>query len=248
MESEHPDEHLSEIPTLWSVVCRAKEGAAEDAGAVQQLIQRYHRPIYRYLLACLREADAAEELFQEFALSFVRGDFRNVDPGRGRFRHYLKTVLYHLVAKYRTKRQLQSHQPLPPSEFGPVVESPVPDSEDGLREEWRKELIVRAMDALARWETQKRQPLHTVLRFRSEHPDLRAAQMAERLSTQLGTTVTAEWVYKKLHLAREKLASFLVDEVAQTLSHPTREEVEQELLELNLLGLCRDALERRASH
>jgi hypothetical protein len=46
----------------------------------------YHRAVHRYLLGALRDEDAAEELFQEFALRFVRGDFRWADRGRGRFR------------------------------------------------------------------------------------------------------------------------------------------------------------------
>ena len=43
------------------------------------------------------DADLADEMFQEFALRLVRGDFRNADAARGRFRFFLKTALYHLV-------------------------------------------------------------------------------------------------------------------------------------------------------
>src|SRR6516164_8927383 len=98
MEPENANEHLSEIPTMWTALLQVQQqGTADAASAAQQLMQRYGRPIYRYLLACVRQLDVADELFQEFALRFLRGDFKNADPERGRFRCYLKTVLHHLV-------------------------------------------------------------------------------------------------------------------------------------------------------
>jgi hypothetical protein len=106
-------------------------------------------------------------------------------------------------------------------------------------------MLSRAWDALARWEREKKQPLYTVLRCRTSHPDLRASQLAERLTRQLGVAVAPEWVYKRLHYAREKFTDLLVEEVLQTLAQPTAEGLEEELLELGLLEFCRAALERR---
>jgi RNA polymerase sigma-70 factor (ECF subfamily) len=245
MEPENANEHLSEIPTMWTALLQVQQqGTADAASAAQQLMQRYGRPIYRYLLACVRQLDVADELFQEFALRFLRGDFKNADPGRGRFRNYLKTALHHLVADHQRKRKRDSHQALPPAEAGPAS-TPAADPEGDLLTEWRNELMQHAWDALADWEWRKKQPLHTVLRFRAENPDLRAAEFAERLGARMGTTVTAEWVYKKLHLAREKFAELLLEEVVQTLAEPDTEDLEEELLDLGLLEYCRAALKRR---
>src|SRR5262245_11244853 len=98
--------HLSELATLWSVVQRAHHGSASTAAAArEQLLRRYHEPVYRYLLGGIRDALAAEELAQEFALRFLRGDFRGADPGRGRFRAYVKTALFRLVIDYRRRQQ-----------------------------------------------------------------------------------------------------------------------------------------------
>jgi hypothetical protein len=38
-----------------------------------------------------------------------------------------------------------------------------------------------------------------------------------------------------LYRAREKFAELLLDEVAQSLDQPTREDLEQELVDLNML-------------
>src|SRR5262249_15162499 len=244
MEPETPHDRLSDIPTQWSVVVRAHQDTPEAVSATKQLLERYRRPINRYLLACVRRLDVADELFQEFALRFVRGDFKNADPERGRFRCYLKTVLHHLVVDYQRKQQRESHQPLPAAEAAPEVAPPAAPEGD-LTGAWREELMARAWDALASCEREHGQPLYTVLRFRADRPDLKAAPMAERLSAQLGATVSAEWVYKKLHQAREKFTGLIVQEVAQTLEEPTVPNLEQELLDLGLLDFCQPALQRR---
>jgi RNA polymerase sigma-70 factor (ECF subfamily) len=241
---ENADDHLSQIPTMWSVLARAQPGAPEAASAAEQLLERYRRPIYRYLLACVRQLDVADDLFQEFALRFLRGDFKNADPGRGRFRNYLKTALHHLVVDHQRKQQRGPQQSLPPDEAAPLSGPPADGADADLLTEWRYELLQRAWDALAEWEAQTRQPLYTVLRFRADNPKLRAAQSAERLGEQLSRAVSAEWVYKKLHLAREKYADLLLREVAQTLAEPDPEGLEQELLDLGLLEYCRTALKR----
>ena len=56
------------------------------------------------MLAALKDADAADEVFQEFALRLVRGDFRRADPQRGRFRDFVKTALINMVINYRKKK------------------------------------------------------------------------------------------------------------------------------------------------
>jgi RNA polymerase sigma-70 factor (ECF subfamily) len=90
--------HISQIETLWPVLMRAHAGAADEIlAAQQQILQRYRPAVYRYLLACVGNADAADELVSEFSFRFVRGDFRNANPEKGRFRDLLKSALYRLI-------------------------------------------------------------------------------------------------------------------------------------------------------
>ena len=79
------DAHLSQIQTLWSVVELAHGDDTAMQSAQQKMLDRYGGAVRRYALAALRDEDAADDVFQEFALKFVRGDFRAADPGRGRF-------------------------------------------------------------------------------------------------------------------------------------------------------------------
>src|SRR5215211_6919817 len=99
-------QHISQIETIWPVVLQAHGGAPDEITAAQQLIlQRYRQAVYRYLVACLKCGDAADELWQEFSLRFVRGDFRNANPEKGRFRDLLKSSLYHLIIDHHKRRQ-----------------------------------------------------------------------------------------------------------------------------------------------
>ncbi|HEV3262422.1 MAG TPA: sigma factor, partial [Gemmataceae bacterium] len=112
MDEPEQEHRLSRISTRWSMVLQAHQGQNPAVTAAQQaLLQRYLRAIYRYLLGALRDADAAEELCQEFAFRVVRGDFKRADPGRGRFRDYVKTAVYHLIVDHQ-KRQRGRAQPL----------------------------------------------------------------------------------------------------------------------------------------
>ncbi len=74
MGKEDSDPRLSRISTLWTVVCRAKGGpAAAVTAAQEELMHRYRRAVYRYLLGALRDPDAADELTQEFCCANFSG-------------------------------------------------------------------------------------------------------------------------------------------------------------------------------
>jgi RNA polymerase sigma-70 factor (ECF subfamily) len=241
MDAGNTLQHLSRIATRWSLVCKAHSGPREAMREAQlQLLRCYGGAIDRYLLAALRDPQAAEELSQEFALRFIRGDFRGVDPLRGRFRDYVKTILFRLVAAYQQQRQ-QQPRPLP---------GDVPDrthDEDADRtflDIWKKELLDRAWNALEEQERKKGQPFATLLRFtaeRGEH-ELTSAELAEQLGEHLGRSFTAAGVRKTLQRARTRFAELLLEEVAHSLEDPTPEELRQELRELGLLGYCRELL------
>ena len=89
-EQQSPSKsRLSRIETLWSVVCEAHDGDVGRRRPAQEvLMQRYGPAIKQYLLASLQDAEHAEEVFQEFALKFIKGDLKHVCPEKGKFRAY----------------------------------------------------------------------------------------------------------------------------------------------------------------
>jgi RNA polymerase sigma factor (sigma-70 family) len=248
MDENSLNSRLSRISTIWTDVEDAHKAlGTRAADACLNVIKRYQGAAYRYLFAAVRDPDAADELFQEFALRVVQGAFSHADPRRGRFRFYLKTVLFHLVTDYQ-KRQRRRPQPLGSALIEPAA-APADEatSDQQFVNSWREEILARAWAALAEAERQGKQPYYSVLRFRAENPESSSAELAARLSAQLqpAHTFTEAGVRKTLQRARMQFADILIDEVARSLGEPTAEQLEQELIDLDLLPYCRSALARR---
>lgn len=246
MNSSESNRHLSRISTLWSLVSRAHHDAGEEVGVAQrELLERYGGAIRRYLLGALRDEDAVADLFQDFAYRFLHGDLRRADPARGRFRDYVKGVLFHLVADYHTKLRRLPRQLTPEHPDPAVTCEPDAEQEQAFLASWRDELIDRAWAALSAADQANGQCFYTVLRFRADHPQLRSHEMAEQLGRVLSKQPTPSGVRKTLERARDRFADLLLDAIAQTLRDPTLEQLEEELIDLDLLEHCRSALERR---
>ena len=246
MSDPNLDQHLSQIATHWTMVFQAHQDTADAVRAAQEkLLRRYCGAIYRYLLGALRDPDAADELSQEFALRFVKGYFRRAEPGRGRFRDYVKMVLSNLITDHR-KRQGGRPDALPDGSLGPAsAESVHYVSDEEFVARWREELLNRTWEALAAVEAKTGSLFHSVLRYRASHPDATSEQMAAGLGAQLGRTLAAATVRQTLHRAREKFADLLLEEVARSLETDDAERLEQERVELNLLPYCKTALQKR---
>jgi len=239
--------HISRIHTAWSMVREAHGDHTAVQSAQQRLLDRYGGAVRRYALSALRDEDAADEVFQEFALRFVRGDFGNADPNRGRFRAFVKTVVYRLIVDYqrRAKKRLRE-TPMHSNVAEPPAGSSEPKEDDALfRTSWRDELLARCWQKLAEDERDSGKPYHSVLRYRVDHPDLRSPELAAGLSEQLGKPINAGAIRVLLHRARELFGELLLDEVAESLANNSLDEAEQELIDLDLHEYCRPALEKR---
>ncbi len=207
--------------------------AAPDAWNL--LVERYLRAAYRYLVGALRDPALAEELCQEFALRFLRGDYGRASPERGRFRDYIRTSLIHLVTDFHRRRQA-APGPLPQQIAAPTL----PESHDAFDASWKEELLDRTWQALA----ESNAAYHAVLRAHAEQPDTQSPEMARLISQQLKKEVSADWVRKTKQRAHEKFAALLLEEVAASLEGASHAELEQELKALDLLRYCRTALDR----
>jgi RNA polymerase sigma-70 factor (ECF subfamily) len=246
MADSELNSRISRIETIWTLVHDAHQGSPDTALAAQEaVLRRYSTAIYRYLHSALRDPNAADEVFQEFALRFVQGSFRRADPERGRFRHFVKKSLHNLVITYRQK-QYKRLASLPEE-----VASPQPEDEheaaldQEFNQSWREEVLARTWEALARVQAETGKPYHDVLRFRASNPKMPSAQMATALSTRLGKPLTDAGVRQTLHRAREKFAALLLDEVSRSLQTNDTERLREELADLGLLPYCQAALDQR---
>lgn len=245
------DDRLSRIETSWSVIRQAHdpaentEAGADVQQAQQDLLARYGGAVRRYALAALRSEDAADEVYQEFALRFVRGDLGRADPERGRFRSFVKTCVYHLIVDYQ-RRGKRDARMTPIRTATPEPQAPTEGQHAELfSATWRDELLARVWVQLEQFEESSGKPYHTALRCRVDHPELRSPELAEKLSSLLGKPMKAGAARVLLHRARESFAERLLEEVAHSLPGASRDALQEELIDLNLFEYCRPIFEKQ---
>lgn len=241
------DRHLSEIATLWSVVRRAHDADSTAAVEAQRrLLGEYGGAARRYLLGALRNEELADEAFQEFSLRFVRGDFRNVSPEKGRFRSFLKTCLCHLIVdQQRLKKKQTRNSPLD-SNQAPVEVRDLESAEDAaFTSSWRDDLLSRAWARLQQDEASSGKPYYTVLKTKAENPEAGSTELAALTTARVGREVSPANVRVLVHRSRELFAECLLKAVIDSLADSRREVVEEELIELQLIEYCRAALDKR---
>jgi RNA polymerase sigma-70 factor (ECF subfamily) len=227
------DERLSQIATHWSLLLQAHAGGGDARRlALGELLLRYHAPVYRYLRGLVGNDAQAEELCQEFALRFLRGDFRHVDPKRGQFRNYLKVALQHLAVEQTRRRP-----PLPLT-GDPCGPPPADAGGAAFLDLWRAELLDRAWAALAEQSAARGDRFYEVLRLKAEDPGLTSAAAADALTRRHGAAVTADAVRQTLRRARTRFVELLRAEVAASIPTDDPAEVDAELADLGLLVYC----------
>jgi len=243
MSNDNKQFHLSHIETNWGMVQQAHQGpVAERPAAREELLERYAAAVRAYLVKVLRNPDAAGEVFQEFALRIIRGDFHRADPTRGRFRQLVKTTLYHLIVDYRRKenaqpRSLGEHDPEPAVEAADLG-----GLDDALLANWREELLAHAWRCLEEAEKQGGAPYHTVLRLKTEHPEAKSLELSKLLTTIKKKNYTAVNYRTMLDRARHRVSELVVERVAAQRRSRSREELMDELSDLGLGDYCVQAL------
>ncbi len=245
MNPDEIDLRLSQIETDWKMILDASGGAEiAHRRAVQTFFDQYSRAVYRYLLGALRDPDAADELFQDFALRISKGSFRNADQSRGRFRSYLKSALINQVIEYRRKLfKKPGTIPFEPSD----LQNPEAELDARFTNTWRDELLSRTWNNLLAADEEKGRHYYLVLRFQTENPQVNSADAAEQLNENhdFDRPLTAAGLRKTLQRSRETFAQMLLDEVSASMHDPSLEELENELIELELVPYCRSALRKR---
>ncbi len=83
----------------YSLIAAAGGGAEAEAGpALERLCQLYGAPLYAFLRGKGESPADAQDLVQSFLVRLIEPDFlRQVDRGKGRFRSFLRTALWHFV-------------------------------------------------------------------------------------------------------------------------------------------------------
>jgi RNA polymerase sigma-70 factor (ECF subfamily) len=228
----HRPEQLSGLETSWTMIRSAHSSGPEGQAAMRDLIGRYHDAVERYIRLKMRDTHLADEVLQEFWTKLLTHKLAGANETKGRFRDYLRTVLHRLIVDhFRTKKL----QPLPP---GDLMDPGDPDQDyDRI---WREVLIRRVWTRLETFEAiTPKNRYATVLQQRVSAPEAPIEQLAQNLSTKLGTDISPESFRKTLQRARAKYLELLIEELRITIHPATQEDIEAEINDLGLGTLYR---------
>ncbi|MCI0685557.1 MAG: hypothetical protein L0Y71_25945 [Gemmataceae bacterium] len=205
------------------------------------IVERYAGAVRRYLSKAVG-LEAAADLVQDFAQRVMEGRYHNAGKSPGRFRDYLKTCMFALVADYRAKQARAKMQPLP-EKWEPADHRVASDEED-WRRSWRQDLIDRTLDLLQREDRRQDRFRFAVLRLRMDQPELSSQKAAALLSERIGKPVSDGWVRRRLMEARERFGELLLESVAESVNPPTPENIADELAKLDLLDYTSSFVKR----
>ncbi len=234
--SSNPVEHrLNNISTNWDELIEAHAGEDDDSAAAAlrgQVLRRYAGCAYQYVLGATKSHDAAEDLTQEFALKFVRGDFAKASPQQGRFRDYLKASLRNLITDFfRTQAAAAVIK----------TATALDDVNEGMKsldakfsEQWRKRVLSIAWESLQSYENEKLNHYYSVLHLRAQQPESSSGELAAQFAKLHDKEVTPEWIRQNLRRARLKFGELLLEEVGRTINSNDRSVIDAELASLGL--------------
>ncbi len=244
-ESFEPQSRISRIETLWSVVRNAHADDNDvSTSAQEKLLEVYGGAIKRYLLTALGDEATAHDLYQEFALKLIKGDFHRTCPGKGKFRFFVKTVVRNLITTHFRKENRKSEVAIAVDDLQIADAEDAGESEDQLfSQSWRDDLLFRTWQKLAEDQQRSDKSWYTTLHLRASYPELNGTEFANKLSEELGREIKPATARVQLHRAREKFATLMIDDVADSLEESSREAVEEELIELGLIEYCRPAFD-----
>jgi RNA polymerase sigma factor (sigma-70 family) len=252
--ARHDDTPLQDIVTRWSVIFDAQRTQGDAAeNARDQLIVRYHRAVYRYVLRLLGDEHAAAELVSDFALRLkeVAPFIKRADPAKGRFRHYLQAVLWRMVQDYHRQRQRGKARLKRLAEKHDEADYPeaTPADEQDFQQFWGRDIVDQVWATLGAMERDQGKPYATLFRLLpgDDQPQPRSEELARKLSEATGKKYSRDATRQLLHRGRELFSALLIEEIRRTLeakgSRPSAEDVEEELIALGLLNsYCKKAL------
>lgn len=141
-----------------AVVLVGSDDPAERARSFDVLVRAYYKPVYKHVrLRWRRSPDDARDLTQAFfSRAFEKRWFADYDPGKARFRTYLKMCLDRHVtqdarAESRHKRgghAIKLSLELDVAERELEAAAPVEDVEASFDREWTRSLLGATVDAL----------------------------------------------------------------------------------------------------
>lgn len=219
--------------THWSLVLKAREGDSSDAHtALETLCRSYWRPIFHFIRARGHQGDEAQDLTQEFfRLVIEKGYFEQANRERGRFRAFLKVAIKNFLANEwkkakRTKRggefEFCSFDEFEEERFqtgGSGGETP----DSAYDRQWARTTFETTLTRVREEMTGRGHGDRFDLYKPFLMPRASESSYAEAAAS---AGLTEQAIKSGIHRFRERVRSFFMEEVANTVSDPKDLEME----------------------
>jgi RNA polymerase sigma-70 factor (ECF subfamily) len=219
------------------VIAAGESGNEASTQALASLCEAYWYPLYAYVRRWGYDADAAQDLTQEFFSRLLEKQFlRDADPSRGRFRSFLLASLKHFLANERDRASAVKRGgrvavvPLEVETAEGMYRLEAPDDETPekvFERRWALTLLRRTLLRL-RHEFEAAGKADVLDRLEGyltgERETVPYAQLAEELGMTEGAIKVA------VHRLRRRFGALLREEIAETVCSP--QEVDDEIREL----------------
>jgi RNA polymerase sigma-70 factor (ECF subfamily) len=224
--------------TRWTVVLAAGKAQTPEADiALEKLCSTYWFPLYAYIRRRAHSREDAEDLTQAFFERFLAKNYLDgLHAERGRFRAFLLAALKHFLANERDKSQRQKRGGTIPhlsldwqsadTQFQ-VATTAEPGPDASFDREWAVALLGKVIERLEQESAaigRQRQFEELKIFLTAEKGALPHAAAAEALGVDEGAVRVA------VHRLRKRYRELLRDEIAHTLSDPTRVDEEMRAL------------------
>ena len=229
-ENDAPRRHFP--TTHWSMILAAGRDEEERRRALEELARDYWTPLYVYVRRKGRGADEAEDLVQGFYAQLLGRDFlARLDPGKGRFRAYLRMAmdrfLHNQHERARARKRGGGERPL--SLDMASIEAQLPRHPDGpeaaFDRAWALEVVARAQRHLAaELRARNEAAFQAAQRFFLPGPTPSYEDAAEHAGMSLAGFRSF------LHRARRRLRELIRREVSPTV--PSARDVGSEVADL----------------
>lgn len=92
-------------PTRWTLILSSRDGGAPRRAALETLLAAYWKPLYFYVRRKGNSVEASKDAIQDFFAHLLERDFlARLDPGKGRFRSYLRAAIDHYLINLHESR------------------------------------------------------------------------------------------------------------------------------------------------
>ena len=237
-DSRVPRPRRRSFPTThWSLVIAGGENRSpEGRRALDVLCRLYWPPVYSYVRSTGHDAESARDLTQGFfARLLEKGDLRQADRTRGRFRSFLLASVAHFIANEWDRERAQrrgggrtlASLDIEDAEAKYGASLAVSQTPETIYEkQWALTLLEHALARLEE-EMSKSSYARHFPRFKP-YLTLEGGDVSYRdLAGELGMSEPS--IKVAIHRMRRRFGALLREEVARTLDGPSRAEVDDEL-------------------